>query len=606
MRIILFLLKCLVGIFATVGLLVVAAAVGAGLFWRDIEDLKTVGTKVPDATVLTLDLAAGVVEARPDNLLSRASLGEVIVLRDAVQALERARRDPRVAGLLIALGHGNLGMAQVQELRGAIADFAAGDKFVMAFAESFGEGGDGTLHYYLASVADEVWVQPSGDLDLTGFMIEGPYLRGALDRIGVEPQLAQREEYKGFMNTFTDTALPAPQRENLQRLVDSWLGQVADAVAAARGLSPARVRELIDLGPHGGADGQALGLIDELGYWDQVNEAAMEAADTAIGGKAEFLSLERYGRVTEKKTPDASLIALVYGLGEVTFADRANDPVFGDVVMGAQSTAEAIGDAIDDPEVAAIVFRVDSPGGSYVASDTIWRQVQRARDEGKPLIISMGDLAASGGYFVAAPAHKIVAQPGTITGSIGVVAGKLALKGLWEKLSITWDGVKAGANADIWSANEPFSAEDWERLQAFLDRSYADFTAKVAAGRGLSAEQIRAVAKGRVWSGQDARDLGLVDELGGYTTALALAREAAGLAPDAPVRFQVFPEARDPFESLLESVLAGEIKSPALKSFARGLARFAKGLAPVIEAVELLTGDPRAHNMKAPALEPNR
>jgi protease-4 len=384
MRIILFLLKCLVGIFATVGLLVVAAAVGAGLFWRDIEDLKTVGTKVPDATVLTLDLAAGVVEARPDNFLSRASLGEVIVLRDAVQALERARRDPRVAGLLISLGHGNLGMAQVQELRGAIADFAAGDKFVMAFAESFGEGGDGTLHYYLASVADEVWVQPSGDLDLTGFMIEGPYLRGALDRIGVEPQLAQREEYKGFMNTFTDTALPAPQRENLQRLVDSWLGQVADAVAAARGLSPARVRELIDLGPHGGADGQALGLIDELGYWDQVNEAAMAAADTATGGKAEFLRLERYGRATEKKAPDASLIALVYGLGEVTFADRANDPVFGEVVMGAQRTAEAIGDAIDDPEVAAIVFRVDSPGGSYVASDTIWRQVQRARDEGNP------------------------------------------------------------------------------------------------------------------------------------------------------------------------------------------------------------------------------
>ncbi len=602
MRIILFLLKCLVGLFATLGFLLVAVAIGLGLFWKDVEGLRTARVEVPDRAVLTLDLAEGLVESRPDNIFSRASIGDVIVLREALLALERAGRDPRVEGLLVHVGQGSLGLAQAQELRDAIADFRKQGKFAVAFAESFGEAGHGTVHYYLASAADRIWLQPSGDLDLTGFMIQGPYLRAALDRIGVEPQLAQREEYKGIMNTFTDTALPAPQRENLQRLVDSWLGQVAAGVGEGRGLAPAQVVDLVDDGPYGAAEGRDLGLIDQLGYWDQVYDSVLERA----GAGAEFLDLQSYRRASAPEDEKATEVALVYGLGEITLADGEYDPVFGEVVMGAHAVANALSDAIDDPDIAAIVFRVDSPGGSYVASDTIWREVQRARDEGKPLIISMGDVAASGGYFVAAPAHRIVAQPGTVTGSIGIVAGKLALEGLWEKLSITWDGVKAGENADIWSGNSAFTPENWERLQTLLDRSYADFTDKVAAGRGLSPEAVQAAAKGQVWSGEDARGLGLVDALGGYRTALGLVRESIDLAADAPVAFRLFPEERDPFEVLLESVLAGEIRSPALKSLARGYARLAGALAPLVEALETLTGGPRVRTLQAPDLQPTR
>jgi protease-4 len=214
----------------------------------------------------------------------------------------------------------------------------------------------------------------------------------------------------------------------------------------------------------------------------------------------------------------------------------------------------------------------------------------------------MSNLAASGGYFVAAPAHRIVAQPATVTGSIGVVGGKLVLTGLWDKLGITWDGVKAGANADVWSGNRDFSEAGWAYLQDSLDRTYADFTNKVADGRGLALERVIEVAKGQVWTGQDAKERGLVDALGGYATALDLAREAAGIAPEAPLELRVFPKRRDPIEALIEDALAGELESPAIKALARGLARVMRALAPLVEAMETLRADPREARLRAPAL----
>jgi protease-4 len=214
----------------------------------------------------------------------------------------------------------------------------------------------------------------------------------------------------------------------------------------------------------------------------------------------------------------------------------------------------------------------------------------------------MSNLAASGGYFVAAPAHRIVAQPATVTGSIGVVGGKLVLSGLWDKLGITWDGVQAGANADLWSGNRDFSEAGWTYLQDSLDRTYADFTNKVADGRGLTLDRVIEVAKGQVWTGRDAKEHGLVDALGGYATALDLAREAAGIAPEAPLELRVFPERRDPIEALIEDVLAGEMESPVITALARGLARVMRALAPLVEAMETLRADPRAATLRAPEL----
>jgi protease-4 len=470
----------------------------------------------------------------------------------------------------------------------------------VAFAESFGEAGNGTLHYYLASAFQEVWLQPSGDLDMTGVLFEGPFLRTALGKLGIEPRVGQREEYKGAMSALTETEMPEPQRQNLQRLADAWIGQIARGVAEGRGLAAEEVLELIDRAPFDGEAALNHGLVDQLGYWDQVTDAVFDQA----GGSGELMALADYEQNREKPEAEGAVVALVYGLGPVVLDQGENDPVFGRVVMGADTVAAALADALEDSQVEAIVFRVDSPGGSYVASDAIWREVHKAREAGKPVIVSMSNLAASGGYFVAAAAHKIVAQPGTVTGSIGVVAGKLVLSGLWDKLSINWDGVQAGANANFWSMNQDFSPEAWAGLQRFLDRTYADFTGKVAQGRGLDRDQVLQIAKGQVWSGEDALRLGLVDELGGLDRAIALAREAAGLPLDAPHQIQVFPERPDPIEQLLRDALGGNIEGLGAGALVRALARVTRAVLPLVEAWEQIGADPRSRAVQVPDLRP--
>lgn len=596
-RIIMFLLKCLLGLFATVGFLLIAGIVATAVFLPRFEGLEPAAGEVPEETVLLLDLSGGVIEQRPINPLARASLGRALVLREAVEALEAAGRDDRVKALVIRAGWGVPGLAQVQELRDAVADFRAQGKPVTAFAETFGEAGNGTLHYFLASAAGEIWVQPSGDLSITGFALQQPFLKPLLEEIGVRAQVAQREEYKGAMSFLTEDDLPEPQRRNLQRYLDSALGQIVTAVAGARNLEAGTLRDLIDRAPYRGAEAQRLGLVDRLGYWDEVEALVLEAA----GPGAEWLSLQAYRRAESESDSDGPVVALVYGEGPIVLAGGENDPVFGRVTLGAVDIAKALSDAIDDPEVKAILFRVDSPGGSYVGSDTIWREVQRARDLGKPVVVSMGNVAASGGYFVAAPAATIVAQPGTLTGSIGVVSGKVSLRELWANLGVNWDGVQAGRRAAMWSSTAPFSGDEWDWLQQTLDATYADFTGKVAAGRGLTQEAVQAVAKGQIWSGADAKEAGLVDALGGYRTAISLAKKGAGIDAETAVRLRPFPEPRDPFKALLEDALGGEIESPATLSMIRSFARLAQALAPLAEAAEILSGDPRGHSLRAPA-----
>lgn len=592
-RILLFLLKCFVGLFAAIGFLVAAAVVVGGVLLSRFDGLQPEFAELPESAVLVLDLADGLAERRPDNPLARASLGSSLILREAVESLHRAARDPRVKALVIHAGWGEPGLAQVQELRDAIADFRAQGKPVTAFAETFGEAGNGTLHYFLASAAGELWMQPSGDVGITGFSLEQPYLRQLLSDYGVRAQVGQRDEYKGAMAIFTETRLPEPQRRNLQRYLDSALTQIVTAVAESRNLEAGAVRALIDTAPHRGALAQQRGLVDRLGYWDQMSDAVLEAA----GEEAELLSLADYARETEPEEAEGPIIALVHGIGPVVLDHGENDPVFGKVSMGAVDVRRALADAIDDPEIAAILFRVDSPGGSYVASDTIWREVQRARDLGKPIVVSMGNVAGSGGYFVAAAAHSIVAQPGSLTGSIGVVSGKFSLNELWRDIGVNWDGVQAGRRANLWSPNAPFSREEWDWLQSTLDATYDDFTYKVAQGRNLDREQVLAVAGGRIWSGADAVDAGLVDALGGYRKALGLAKEAAGIPADASVRLLAFPEERDPFSALLEDALGGEIENDSLRAMLRGFVRFAQAVAPLVELVESLGADPRGQTL---------
>ena len=605
MRIVLFLLKCVVGLFATIGFLLVAGVAVVALLWDRVEPLAAQRAPLPEAMVLTLDLAPGMIERRPQNPLSRATLSGVPVLRETLETLDAAADDPRVRGLFARVGRGALGLAAIQELRDAIAEFRGRGKFAFAFAETFGPSAQGTLHYYLASAFDRVWLQPSGDLDVSGFVIESPFLREAFDEIGVLPRLDQRGAYKGAMNIYTDRSLPEEQRSNLQRLVDSWLGQVVSAVAERRGLSEDEVRGLVDRAPYRADEAMQLRLIDQVGYWDEALADTLRAAGLDDrDGAPPLVPLSDYAQGRDPAPAEGPVIALVHGLGPVVLDDSDDDPVFGGVTMGADTVSRAIRDAADDPEVRAIVFRVDSPGGSYLASDTIWREMRRAREREIPVVVTMGNLAASGGYFVAAPAHRIVAQPGTVTGSIGVVGGKLVISELWDNLGIGWDGVKAGARADYWSPNRDFSREEWLSFRTWLDRVYLDFTQKVAEGRDLPMDMVLEIAEGRVWSGADAMELGLVDALGGYRTAFTLAGQAAGLGADDPFQVRVFPQERDPFEAFFEDALAGELDHPGLRSLARGLARVMRALAPLVETMEALTGAPQGPRLEAPRLEP--
>ena len=532
------------------GLLVVALVItvfGAVLVGAGILVGGMGKPSVPGRAILELDLERGIPETSPDNPFAAFGGERSLTLRDVVDALEKGGDDPHVVGLVARLGAAPLGVAEIQEIRDAVKAFRAKKKFAVAYAETFGEFAPGNGSYYLATAFDEIWLQPSGDLGLNGLVAESPFLRGVLDKLGVKPEFGQRHEFKNAMNQFTETKFTDAHREATKALLDSIYGQMVMGIAEGRKMTDVEVRALVDRGPFLGPEALEARLVDGLAYRDEVHERLMKkGGDGAkLFGLPAYLKREGRPHAEGKRT-----IALVYGVGGVVRGKSSGNPFTGGRTMGSETVAKAIRTAVEDESVAAILFRVSSPGGSYVASDTIWREVVLAKKAGKPVIVSMGDVAASGGYFVAMPADKIVAQPGTITGSIGVLAGKMVTPAMWEKVGLTFDQVEAGANANMWNASKSFSPAEWARFNAWLDRIYDDFTSKVAEGRKLPKARVLEIARGRVWTGQDAKALGLVDELGGYATALKLAKAAAKIPAGEKVKVAVFPKERNPFETL--------------------------------------------------------
>ena len=599
MRVILFIGKCLVGFLASIGLIVVALGVLAGYGWQEVRDWRTAETPVPERTVLTLDLAGGVAEQAATSPLAGAADGGVPIHR-AIDALDRAAGDDRVKAVAVRIGRGALAMGHAQELRDALQDFRDSGKTAWAFAETLSGGmGGGTLQTYLASAFDRVWLQPSGDVDVSGFLLESPYLADALQEIGVQPRLDQRREYKGIKDRFTAMRMPEPQRENQRQLLESWMNQVVAGIGDGRGLDSQQVRSLVEAGQFSAERALEAGLVDKLGYQDQMSRALRQAVGADADDRDAMVDLLAYGAQMQRERDlpdDAPQIAVITGQGAVTLGDSQGGRLFGDVQMGSDTIAPALLEAARDDKIEAIVLRVDSPGGSYVASDTIWHAVRRARDMGTPVVVSMGNIAASGGYFVAAPADRIYAQPGTITGSIGVGSGKFVTTGLWDKLEIAFDGVQVGRNADFWSANHDFTDQQWAKLQQFLDQTYADFKQKVGSGRDLSPEQVEQAAQGQIWSGADAKARGLVDELGGLQAAIAGARELAEIPADRQVRVVDRPERPDPLRRLIEGALKGQVESPA----AEALGRIARGLQPLVDVIGVLEGRQAERRLESP------
>jgi len=479
--------------------------------------------------LLELDLSHPLAEPDPEDQLGKLRARGQRQLRPTLRALHQAGADRRVAGLVAKVG-GALPWAMMQELRLGVAAFAASGKPTVAYAETFGEVVGGTAAYVLATTFDRIWLQPGGGVGLLGVGAETTFFGGALEKLGVQPQFEQRREYKNAVDILTRTSFTEPHREAVEQLTASLFAEAVERVAEGRKLTGDQVRALVDSGPHTAAEARLAGLVDELGYRDEVYDAVRQS----LGGEVELRFADRWTPPQHRRLPRfrRDRVALVQARGPIG-SGRTRRSVMGRQ-LGSDSVTAELRAVLADDRARAVVLRVDSPGGSAVASEAIWREVCRVRDSGRPVVVSMGELAASGGYYIACPADVIVALPATLTGSIGVFGGKFVVDDLLNRAGLTAGSVEQGAHALMFSSRRGFSEDERQRLAATIDAIYDGFLAKVAAGRGRTVADIEAVARGRVWSGRDALERGLVDQLGGLDDAVRVARQRAGLPDDAP------------------------------------------------------------------------
>jgi protease-4 len=490
---------------------------------------------VPANAALHLKIQAPWAEVEPLDVLSQF-VGTPRTLRATVETIKKAKADSRIKTLVIMPQAAGALWAQLQEVRAALVDFHKSGKPIIAYLE-FG----GAQEYFLASAADRILMMPAGSLDLSGLATYELFFRGALDKIGVYPDLLHIGDYKTATNTFTETGFTPAHREMSQSLNHDWYEQLAQAIADGRKRPRAEVLRAIDGGPYLADDAKRAGLVDGLAYEDQIDAEAPVKGTRRLDG-------DTYDRVPGSVAASAggARIAVLYAVGTIASGTSSFDAP-GGLVLGSETFGQWVRKVRVDPSIRAIVVRIDSPGGSAIASEVIWRELMLARDV-KPVIVSMGDVAASGGYYMALPAHLIVAEPGTITGSIGVVTGKFVIKDALTKLGIGADSVSDGRFAEIDSPFRPFSSDERARIDAQTRATYDLFVSRVAAARHSTSPKIDALARGRVWTGRQAHEIGLIDEIGGLDTAIQLAKLRARLDAKTDVPLVVYPAKRTLFD----------------------------------------------------------
>jgi protease-4 len=514
------------------GAIVLASLLAAAIVTR-------LAIRVPTGTILELDLPSAPTEVASRNPLAGLAGRQALTLADAVASLDRASGDKRVGGLILRPRFETAPRAVIEELRDAVIAFGETGKPTVAVTDSFGEGGPANSAYYLATACHEVVLHPTGMLGMAPLSREPNFYRGLLDRLGIDLEVSARYEFKSAANQLAEREFTGPDRLQSQRLLDSLWEREVDGVARSRQLAPERVARLADSAPLLASEALDAGLVDRLAYTDEV----VSAVKASVGPKSKLLYLSAYkkragkGRRSGKAVP----VAVLRAVGEIHRSTTNPFGLRGGPILAADRLIPQIRAAAKDKKVKALVLRVDSPGGSAVASDAIWRELVKLRELGKPLVVSMGAVAASGGYYLATAADRVVAQPGTITGSIGVITMHPVLAKAKAKLDVTADEVHTGAEPSMFSVNRPHSETQRERTEAQLDNIYDVFTGRVAEGRKLPIESVLDIAKGRVWTGADAATIGLVDELGGLQRAMALAVELSGLPAGTPARPKPFP-----------------------------------------------------------------
>lgn len=492
---------------------------------------------LPQKTILAIDARGGFNDAPTPTVFGDGPMSFI----DVIFALKKASADPRVKGIVLRVGQGGIAGAHAQELKQAIEAFRAGGegRFVIAQAGSF--SGPGIGQYYLASLADEIWLQRTSEVNAVGMLSSTVFLRGLFDKFMVKADIGQRYEYKNAANVYTETDYTPAHREATTRLLQSVFDSLTADIAVARKMDIAHLRSLIDNAPYltqGAIDAK---LADKIGFYDDAEKAAKDRA----GDGAEIVAIQDYyareGSPYANPGANDGVIALIAAEGAIVDGPSGED-FYNGRVMGGDTIAAAVRAATDDPAVKAILVRVNSPGGSALASDVMLDALKKAQDKGKKVVVSMGPVAASGGYWMAMQADLILASPATITGSIGVLSGKVILRDTYRLAGLNPVSIGIGANANMYSEFDDWTPAQRQKFEASLDQIYDRFTSSVAEGRKLPLEQVREIAKGRVWSGTDAINHKLIDRFGGLSDALDETVKLAGLPAGARIDVRVYPQ----------------------------------------------------------------
>ena len=532
----------IVGISIALGLAVVVCAALVIAMLRGSEP------SIKDNSVLALRIGGALPDYQPEDPMRRLLGGSDNSLTDLVEQLKKAKVDKRIGAIILEIHPSSAGWAKADEIRDAVADFRTSGKPVYAYME-YGLNKE----YYIATACDRIYMAPPGDLFINGLAAEVMFFRGSLDKLGISMDVYKIGKYKNAPDQFTRKEMSEEHREVMNSMLDDLSGRLVSAIATTRKKSPEDVRALIDQAPFSPAQAQANGLIDGASYREDVENELKKRLGYKDSDKLRVVRGSEYRDVKPESLGlnKGERIAVIYASGTIDLGKSENGPTGGQSV-GSDTIVKAINDARDDQKIRAIVLRVDSPGGSSYASDLIWRAVESAKQK-KPVVVSMSDAAASGGYYIACNANKIVAEPSTITGSIGVFAGKPVIKGFYDWLGVSTEYVMRGKNAGMFRETEPFTPEERARFEEIIKSTYYDeFIPKVSRGRNKPPEYIDSIAQGRVWMGAQAKENGLVDEFGGLDRAVELAKQLAGIPADKGVQRVILPYPRSFFEELFE------------------------------------------------------